>query len=69
MFFVDYIRNTSKKIDDLWQSKDEKYGNIKFGCALSLVCALIFICGYNTISMRIFGIYISICNNTRRNNI
>lgn len=47
MFFVDYIRNTSKKIDDLWQSKDEKYGNIKFGCALSLFCALIFICGYN----------------------
>lgn len=46
MFFADYIRNTSKKIDDLWQSKDKKYGNIKFGCALSFFCALIFICGY-----------------------
>lgn len=47
MFFIDYIRNTSKKIDDLWQSKDEKYGDIKFVCALSLFCALIFICGYH----------------------
>ena len=47
MLFVNYIRNTSKKIDNLWQSKDKKYSNIKFGCALSFFCALIFICGYH----------------------
>lgn len=46
MLFVNYIRSISEKIDNLWQSKDKKYGNIKFGCALSLFCALIFICGY-----------------------
>lgn len=46
MLFVNYIRNTSKKIDNLWQSNDKRYGNIKFGCALSMFCALIFIFGY-----------------------